>query len=236
MPKHSIPRAILTDVEGTTTPIAFVKDVLFPYARAHIAQFVAARRGTTDVDKALAEVAVTAGCSSDDDACLVRTVIEWIDTDSKATALKTLQGMIWAAGYADGSLQAPVYPDAAAGLRRWHARGHPLFVYSSGSTQAQQLLFGHSDQGSLLGLFSGYFDTTSGGKRDVTSYRNIATALARDAAEIVFLSDVTAELDAARAAGMATCWIIRGNDIAPTTAELAANTHPIAHDFTQVAI
>lgn len=229
-------RAIITDIEGTTTPIAFVKDVLFPYARAHIATFISAKRGNADVERALAEVATGIGCATTEEARLARTLIEWIDADSKATALKSLQGMIWADGYAGGALHATVYPDAAVALRRWHAAGSALFVYSSGSVQAQKLLFAHSDQGSLLPLFSGYFDTAVGGKRDQASYLKIATQLQRPPAEFLFLSDVTAELDAARAAGMATCWIVRSNDISPSADELAASTHPIANDFAQVQV
>ena len=230
------PHAIVTDIEGTTTPITFVKDVLFPYARSRLAAFIAERRGAAGVDSALAAVAQSAGCRPDDDARLVEVLCAWIDADSKATPLKDLQGMIWAAGYADGTLRAPVYRDAATELRRWRTRGHALYVYSSGSVRAQQLLFGHTDQGDLLPLFSGHFDTTIGAKRDAGAYRNIAAAIGRAGAGILFLSDVVAELDAARAAGLATCWIVRPDDVTPSAADLAANTHPLARDFAEVAV
>ena len=229
-------RAVLTDIEGTTTPIAFVKDVLFPYARLHLAAFIAARHRDPVVAAALQDVATIVGCRGDDHAHITNTLIAWTDADSKATALKSLQGMIWADGYASGALRATVYPDAAAQLRRWHVQGHALFVYSSGSVQAQRLLFAHSDQGSLLSLFSGYFDTAIGAKREPASYRNIAQQISRPSADFIFLSDVTAELDAARAAGMTTCWLVRANDIAPTAQDLAANTHPVASSFSEVTL
>lgn len=227
-------RAILTDIEGTTTPIAFVKDVLFPYARARIADYIVAHAGEPAVAEARVEIAAAAGCGVADDATLARTLITWIDEDSKATALKMLQGMLWAEGYAKGELHATVYPDAAQQLRAWHKAGKQLFVYSSGSVQAQKLLFGHSDQGSLLPLFSGYFDTAIGAKRERASYSRIGAAMQIPLAEILFLSDVPAELDAARAAGMQTCWIVRANDITPTAAELHSSVHPIAQDFMHV--
>lgn len=188
-------RAILTDIEGTTSSIAFVAEVLFPYARARLADFCA--RNAPAVAPILAEVAAEAP-----DADPVETLIGWIDADRKATPLKELQGMIWAQGYADGALKGHVYPDAVAGLRRWHAAGLALYVFSSGSVAAQKLLFGHSEAGDLTPLFSGYFDTRTGPKREAESYAAIAGAIGLAPAEILFLSDTPEEVVAACAAGM----------------------------------
>jgi enolase-phosphatase E1 len=194
-------KAILTDIEGTTSSIAFVADVLFPYARAHLAAYIAAH--PTETAPILAEV--TAAEPGDPIATLRR----WIDEDRKATPLKTLQGMIWADGYAAGAFTGHVYPDAVAWLRRWHAAGVALYVFSSGSVAAQKLLFGHSDAGDLTPLFSGYFDTTTGPKRDAASYAAIAAAIEAAPADIVFVSDTPEEVAAARAAGMAARLIDR---------------------------
>jgi enolase-phosphatase E1 len=171
-------RAVLTDIEGTTSSLSFVHDVLFPYARARLPAWVAAHGG--DLDQ----------------------LIAWMDADAKVTELKDIQGRIWAEGYASGALRGHVYPDAAAALRRWHAAGLTLAVFSSGSVAAQKLIFRHSDQGDLAPLFSGFFDTTTGPKRAPHSYVLIADALGVPPGAMLFLSDVAAETDAAKAAGM----------------------------------
>lgn len=203
-------RAILTDIEGTTSSIAFVAETLFPFARARLADFVAEHPAQTA--PILAEV------GGDDP---VATLIAWIDEDRKATPLKALQGMIWAEGYADGTLTGHVYPDAVAALRAWHEVGIDLYVYSSGSIAAQKLIFGHSVAGDLTPLLSGYFDTTSGPKQEPASYRRIAEAIGSDPADILFLSDHPAEIAAADAAGMVTQLIDRdGNTGVATFAEI----------------
>jgi enolase-phosphatase E1 len=159
------------------------------------------------------------GALSDAD-CIAR-LIDWMDQDAKIGPLKALQGMIWADGYRDGALKGHIYPDAVAGLRRWHAMGITLAVYSSGSVPAQKLLFGHSEAGDLTPLFSGWFDTGVGGKKDAASYRAIAAALDLPAGDILFLSDVPAELDAAREAGLAVTLLARDglpdNSLYPAT-------------------
>lgn len=194
-------RAVLTDIEGTTSSIAFVTDTLFPYARARLADYVAAHEAS------LAPIlAAVPGATHVDK---VATLLGWMDADAKETPLKTLQGLIWANGYADGSLVGHVYPDAVAALRRWHAQGLALYVYSSGSVAAQKLIFGHSEAGDLTPLFSGYFDTRVGAKREPDSYRRIAAEIGLDPAEILFLSDAPAEIAAARAAGLAALHIDR---------------------------
>ncbi|MDX5983854.1 acireductone synthase [Sphingomonas echinoides] len=194
-------KAILTDIEGTTSSIAFVAEVLFPYARAHLADYVAAHPAETA--PILAEVAVT------EPGDPVATLLRWIDEDRKATPLKALQGMIWADGYASGAFRGHIYPDAVAGLQRWHAAGIALYVFSSGSVPAQKLLFGHSDAGDLTPLFSGYFDTTTGPKREAASYAKIAEAIGIAPADVLFLSDTPEEIAAAHGAGMAARLIDR---------------------------
>ncbi len=158
-------RAILTDIEGTTSSISFVKDVLFPYARRALPRFVASRGKEPGVRKWLDAVAAENGGMCED-AMIVEVLQGWIDEDRKHTALKALQGMIWADGYKSADFTAHIYPDAAPALRAWHASGLPLYVYSSGSVPAQRLFFGHSDAGDLTPLFSGWYDTEMGGKRE----------------------------------------------------------------------
>jgi enolase-phosphatase E1 len=194
-------KAIVTDIEGTTSSIAFVADILFPYARARLGDWVAAH--PIEAAPILAEVeAIEPGDP-------VATLIRWIDEDRKATPLKALQGMIWADGYKSGAFTGHVYPDAVAALRRWHESGLKLFVFSSGSIAAQKLLFGHSDAGDLTPLFSGYFDTMTGPKREAASYAAIAAAIGEAPGDILFLSDTPEEITAARAAGMEALLIDR---------------------------
>lgn len=217
------PRAILTDIEGTTSSIAFVHEVLFPYARARIADYVA--QHGEQVAPVLADIRAREGDLSEAD-CIAQ-LLAWQDEDAKIGPLKTLQGMIWADGYAQGALKGHIYPDAVEGLKRWHAQGITLAVYSSGSVPAQKLLFGHSEAGDLTPLFSGWFDTGVGGKKEAPSYRAIAETLALPPAEILFLSDVPAELDAAQEAGLAVTLLAR--DGAPQT-----TPYPIATSFSSI--
>ena len=198
------PKAILLDIEGTTSSIAFVAETLFPYARKHLAAYVAAH--PEEVAPILAEVPGDP----------VETLFQWIDEDRKATPLKTLQGLIWAQGYADGELDGHVYPDTPEAMRRWKARGIDVHIYSSGSIAAQKLIFGHSVAGDLTPLLSGYFDTTTGPKREAESYRRIAAALDLPPEDILFLTDIQAEADAAREAGVAALIVDRegqGGDV-----------------------
>lgn len=220
------PRAILTDIEGTTSSIGFVKDVLFPYARKHLPAFIRAHAAEPDVRQCLDETARDAGVPGDDVDALIRVLTHWIDTDRKATPLKALQGMIWKDGYESGAYRAHVYPEVAAQLRRWTDAGLPLYVYSSGSVPAQKLLFGHSEAGDLTPFFSGYFDTRIGHKREMASYHAIAEVVGMPAEVILFLSDVEAELDAAREAGMQTTLLCR-----PPLSCPADSSHPCVTGF-----
>lgn len=202
-------KAILTDIEGTTSAVSFVFDVLFPYAKAHLPAYVREHADEAQVAAQVQAVREDSGEPGADVERVIEILLDWIAEDRKATPLKALQGMVWQQGYLAGELKGHVYPDAVEALRRWHAEGFRLYVYSSGSIQAQKLIFGRSEAGDLSPLFSGYFDTTSGPKREEASYRTIASAIGVAAHEILFLSDIVEELDAAQAAGMATCGLVR---------------------------
>lgn len=220
-------RAILTDIEGTTSSIAFVHEVLFPYAAKKLPGYVE-RHGDDPVLNALLDD--TRELAGEPDASRQRCteiLLQWIAEDRKATPLKTLQGMVWKQGFNNGDFTGHVYDDAVENLQRWHASGIPLYIYSSGSVAAQKLFFGHSDAGNLLPLFSGHFDTATGGKREAGSYRAIAESIGLQAEEILFLSDVVEELDAAREAGMATVQLVREPG-------MATGSHAIAHDFNAI--
>jgi len=208
-------KAILTDIEGTTSAVSFVFDVLFPYAAKHLPAFVRQHAERADVAAQLAAVRRDSSEPNADVERVIEILLGWIAEDRKATPLKALQGMVWEQGYQAGQLKGHVYPDAVEALKQWHQDGYRLFVYSSGSIQAQKLIFGCSEAGDLTPLFSGYFDTTSGPKREAKSYANITQAMQVKAEQVLFLSDIVEELDAARAAGMATCGLAReGGELA----------------------
>ncbi len=212
-------RAILTDIEGTTTPIAFVHDVLFPYAQVRLATFCAAHHDEPEVAAALAAArALEAKPTLDLDAT-VALLLGWMTEDRKAGPLKTLQGLIWQAGYEEGALKGPIYEDAAALFLCWESQGRKLYVYSSGSVAAQKLIFGYSDQGDLRPLFSGYFDTAVGAKVEAASYAAIAKAIDVAPGAILFLTDMPAEVSAARAAGLQVARIDRAMGPDETTNE-----------------
>jgi len=228
-----MPTTILTDIEGTTSSIAFVKDVLFPYARRELPRFVREHGNEPEVRRWLDAVATEAGGVCRDDV-IVETLQGWIDQDRKHTALKALQGMLWKDGYARGDFRGHVYADAAAALRGWQAAGHRLAVFSSGSVGAQKLLFGHSEAGDLASSFAAFFDTEVGHKREPESYRRIAQLLGQAPDDILFLSDVVEELDAARDAGMRTLLLDRPGDYThPRTGE-ATHGHRRVTSFAEI--
>jgi len=208
-------RAIVTDIEGTTSSLSFVKDVLFPYARKHIAGFIAEQQNEAAVGEQLTAIKKLVGKELTLEEIAVQ-LHQWIDQDQKITPLKTLQGLLWEKGYRQGDFKGHVYQDAADCLRQWHAAGIALYVYSSGSVYAQKLLFEFSEFGDMTSLFSGYFDTNTGLKQDTHSYEKIAEEISVAAGEILFLSDIKAELDAAKLAGMQTCWLLR-DEIGPAS-------------------
>ena len=237
-------RAILLDIEGTTTPVDFVYGVLFPFARAHVEEFLRRHHADDDVQQDLGALrrqrAAEAQAAADlmpwqDETSEARVksaaaYIYWLmDRDRKFSALKSLQGKIWEAGYRSGELRGQVYADVAPALARWPRQKRAIAIFSSGSVLAQKLLFAHSSAGDLTPFIGAYFDTAMGPKQDEQSYRRIAAALALAPGEIVFLSDVVAELDAARGARLETLLCVR-----PGAAEPAGATHPIVHTFDEV--
>jgi len=197
-------KALVTDIEGTTTSISFVSDVLFPYAKQRIQNFILDNAEAPEVEREINQVRQEAGEPAASLERVGEILVSWIEQDLKITPLKTLQGMIWRAGYENGSLKGHLYPEVAAQLQNWKAQGIQLSVYSSGSEAAQKLLFGYSEAGDLTPLFDHFFDTRIGGKREADSYHHIVDKLQLGAHEILFLSDVVAELDAAEAAGLRT--------------------------------
>lgn len=225
-------RLILTDIEGTLGSVSFVKDVLFPYARDRLPAFVADHRAAPKVAALLDEARILAELPDDTpDDRIVAALIGWLDEDRKAPPLKTLQGLIWRGGYETGVLKAHVYADAVDALRAWAADGVPLYVYSSGSVDAQDLYFGHTEAGDLRPLFRGYFDTRTGAKSETASYTTIAATVGVAAADILFLSDAEAELVAARAAGMQVVGLAR-----PGAAPLRDANLPVVTSFADIAV
>lgn len=209
--------AVLLDIEGTTTPISFVHDVLFPYSRKRLSTFLEEHRLRPDViaDLALLQEEYNYDRSSGlYPPSLVEPYVNWlIDQDRKSPALKSLQGRIWKQGYEDGSLQAPIFPDVLTAMERWRRASVSINIFSSGSVLAQQLLFAHTNAGDLSGFISKYFDTAVGKKIEPRSYQKIAGELGLDANQISFVSDVALELEAARGAGMNTALCIRPGNL-----------------------
>lgn len=223
MPQLTGIRHLLLDIEGTTCPVSFVADTLFPYAAARLEGFLNEQASHPEVQRLLREVeqawradhdpearalgrrsldaeTITAGTQYPGAAAYLQLLMR---QDRKLTALKDLQGLIWRAGYASGDLVAPLFADVPPALQRWHAAGVQLAVYSSGSVPAQQLLYGHTASGDLRPLFRHWFDTRTGAKQAPQSYAAICTVLQTGAAEVLFISDAWAECEAARQAGMA---------------------------------
>ena len=217
-------RVVLLDVEGTTTPVGFVYETLFPYARANLGPFLAERLGDRPVADAVqllagerSREAEAPGLPAWDDgspdsrATSAAAYARWLmDRDRKSTGLKALQGMIWEQGYRAAELSGQVYPDVPPALELWRRRGLRVAIFSSGSILAQKLLFKSTPGGDLLPLIAAHFDTTTGSKLESESYARISAALGSAPPEVMFVSDVIAELDAARQAGMATRLCVRG--------------------------
>lgn len=207
---------ILTDIEGTTTSISFVHDTLFPFAKERLKEYVYKNSSDPQVIEVLRQTVQTASTESqkeisEAEACDL--LLFWIETDRKHPALKTLQGLIWEEGYKSGIIQGHVYEDVLPALKDWLEQGLKLGVYSSGSIKAQHLIFEYSTAGNLRSYFSNHFDTAIGHKREVDSYKHIVKQLSLPASEILFLSDIKEELDAAKEAGMQTNQLVRKNDV-----------------------
>jgi len=227
-------RGILLDIEGTTTPIAFVHDVLFTYARDHVREFL---RTNADNEEVRADIALLGDEHAGDvnkgrnPPPLVADYVEWlIAADRKSTGLKSLQGKIWRKGYQDGSLKSQVFADVAPAFERWHQRGLSINIFSSGSVLAQKLLFAHTEAGDLTRFIDDYFDTNVGKKGEAESYRRIAEKMKLPPREILFISDVIDELNAAHDAGMKTLLSVRpGNAPQDNT-----NQYPEILSFDQI--
>lgn len=231
MPEFTSVQAVVTDIEGTTSSISFVHEVLFPYAADKLPAFVRDHGDDPAIAAVLADVAREANLSLHDREALIAQLLQWIRDDKKVTPLKTLQGHIWAAGYQNGAYQAHVYADVAPQLRAWKRDGLDVYVYSSGSVLAQKLFFEFSEAGNLLGLFDGHFDTGVGAKRDPASYQAISQKTGIAPSHILFLSDVVAELEAARNAGFQVCLLVR-----PGNGEAESHDFPVANAFSELQI
>jgi enolase-phosphatase E1 len=232
----STSKAILLDIEGTTTPISFVHDVLFPYSRKHLKSYLAQHANSIEVLAdlaALREEHATDVTKGKKPPPRVEEYLYWlIDQDRKSPALKSLQGKIWKQGYDDGSLRAPVFADVPPAMERWVRAGKSVNIFSSGSVLAQKMLFAKTEAGDLTKFISNYFDTEVGKKTDVKSYEQIAKTLSLASNEIHFLSDVLTELDAAAGAGMKTALCIRpGNP-----AQEFSSRHNVIHSFDEIMI
>jgi len=236
--------AVLLDIEGTTTPIAFVHEVLFPFARARLGRWLAAAVGTADFDAIAAQLkseynvdrssgAPVPDWPTDGAAGLPTSLAayaSWLmDRDRKSPGLKLLQGLIWEEGYQAGILRGEVFPDVAGALRRWRAQGIVVAIYSSGSALAQRRLFESTPDGDLTDYLSGFFDTSVGAKRDPVSYRRVAEALQCSPSRLLFISDVEAELEAAKAVGLQLLLSLR-----PGNPPAAGSSFVAIHSFDEV--
>jgi enolase-phosphatase E1 len=235
--------AIVLDIEGTTTPVAFVTGVLFPYARHHLRQHLAEQRNSDELrhaagllreewaqDVASGE-APPSWIDGSDEA--LAAYVEWLmDRDRKTTGLKLLQGHIWAGGYTSGHLQGQVFSDVVPALTRWQAAGLTLAIYSSGSAQGQRLLFAHTPAGDLTPYFAMFFDTTVGAKISAESYRRIGYRLGCATDRLLFVSDVSRETNAAAEAGCQVALVARES---AATREYASRA-PIVRSLDEIAV
>ena len=239
-------RAILLDIEGTITPIAFVHEVLFPYASSNVENYLASHfdeaETKADITRLQQEHAIDIEGdlkppmlideSTHDQIESTASYVRWlIERDRKSTGLKSLQGKIWRQGYTDGTLKAPLFADVAPAFGRWRNAGLKICIFSSGSVVAQQLLFAHTELGDLTHLIDGYFDTTTGLKTATDSYQQIASALRRAEEEVLFISDLVAELDAASAAGMQTLLCVR-----PRNPAQDAGLYQVIRNFDEIPL
>lgn len=241
-------RAILLDIEGTTTPVDFVYEVLFPFARRHVRKSIQRHHDSQEIAAIISALGAEhhADLKNSPDQMkggrlipprnenstesLLESVTQYVfwlmDQDRKSTALKALQGQIWKDGYLSGQLRSQIYPDVVPAFIRWRRQERAIHIFSSGSILAQKLLFAHTAEGDLTGYISDYFDTTTGAKTDATSYGSISNKIGRPSAEVLFVSDVNAELDAAREAGMETAICVRQE-----TGATENSAHPLVHTF-----
>ena len=224
-------RHVIVDIEGTTSASAFVYDVLFPYARERFAPWIDVHANEAETAAAIASVGAEIGVGDPSHDQVVEALTEWTDADRKVTPLKTLQGLIWEQGFANGDLTSHFFPDAITALSDWHDAGLPISVYSSGSVLAQRNWYAHSPAGDLTPWMSDYYDTANAGpKRESSSYRAIAEAIDADPGSLLFCSDVVAELDAASQAGWQVVRVRRAGE--PHAVEDSA--YPEVNEMTQI--
>lgn len=228
-------KAVLTDIEGTTSSISFVHDILFPYAYNKMADFLLKNWDNPVVKKLVLEVAKLENLTDYNHRQITAILRDWIKSDRKVIPLKDLQGIIWEEGYKNEDYCSHVYQDAYETLSLWHSKNIPIYIYSSGSVYAQKLFFGYSEYGDLLNLFSGFFDTNIGNKKESQSYQNIANSLSLNPKEIIFLSDVEAEVNAALSVGMSTVWVIRDENLFNDKKNLDS-AHQIINNFGQIIL
>ncbi|MFD3933039.1 acireductone synthase [Streptomyces sp. NPDC058614] len=234
MTEHFDIDSVVLDIEGTTSATGFVVDVLYPYSRSRFGAVLSQRSGDPDVVRAVAQVRELIGEPDADAVRVEKALNEWLDEDRKATPLKTLQGLIWSEGFARGDLVSHFYDDVVPALRRWHAAGVRLHVYSSGSVAAQRAWFRSSPEGDLLPLVEGLYDTENAGpKQEPASYATIAAALGEAPGRILFLSDRPGELDAARAAGWQAVGVRRPGE---PYYEQGVGDHPQSGTFDEITI
>ncbi|HHP7231858.1 MAG TPA: acireductone synthase [Xenococcaceae cyanobacterium] len=221
-------QAIVTDIEGTTSSIDFVHQVLFPYSAKALPEYIYQHYQVPEIAAIITEVRQEIAQPDAKLEQIITTLLNWIEADQKITPLKTLQGFIWEYGFKNQEFQSHLYEDAYRQLQQWFERGIKLYVFSSGSEKAQKLLFGYSEYGDLTYLFQDYFDTRIGNKKQSQAYQNIAAAININPQNILFLSDVIAELDAAKAVGYHTVLLARK--------ELPQSkvSHSIASNFEQI--
>jgi enolase-phosphatase E1 len=203
-------RAVVVDIEGTTSATSFVTECLYPYSAERFTRWLTEHSEDPGIARAVGQVRELIGEPAAGTGRVVAALLDWLSADQKITPLKTIQGRIWAHGFAAGDLVAHFHPDVIPALRAWKAAGHRLYVFSSGSVAAQRAWFGHTPEGDLRPLLSGLFDTENAGpKRVASSYRAITASTGVDPERTVFLSDLVAELDAAREAGWHTVGVRR---------------------------
>lgn len=223
-------RGILLDIEGTTTPIAFVHDVLFSYAREHVRDILDHEDVRADIELLRAEHADDVS-NGRNPPPLVADYVEWlIALDRKSTGLKSLQGKIWRQGYQQGTLKSQVFADVAPAFERWHSQGLSINIFSSGSVLAQKLLFAHTEAGDLSKFIDDYFDTNVGKKGEPESYRRVSVQIKLPPEQTLFISDVIPELDAAHEAGMKAWLSIRPGN----TPQVNSNNYPEILSFAQL--
>ena len=217
-------QTVVADIEGTTSSVAFVKEVLFPYARRCLPAYV--RDHLAELGAIAAQTEALCKQSLPSAQQLSEILLQWMEEDRKITPLNALQGKIWRAGYECGELEGHVYEDAVRALRKWRASGLEIHIYSSGSIEAQKLLFAHTQYADLTPLLSGYFDTTTESKLESSAYEKIARSLGLPASAIVFLSDDAGEIRAASAAGLHTVRLGR-HDACGDALNVARSFHEI---------